>query len=162
MVTCFIGIGSNLGDREYYIDTAIKEIKALANTRLRKLSKLIESLPRGSPLQGPYLNGVIEIETTLLPYQLLQELQKIEVALGRVRSVKNAPRTIDLDILLYGDVQIKEESLYIPHPRMLKREFVMKPLEEIAPEAVKKLLKRPEEFKNQSPKDQAINFCKFP
>lgn len=104
------------------------------DTRVTKISSIIETHALGGPLQGPYLNCVIEIQTTLSPYELLKRLQKIEVDLGRIRTIKNGPRTIDLDILLYGDIQIKEESLCIPHPCMFQREFVMKPLMEIAPD----------------------------
>jgi 2-amino-4-hydroxy-6-hydroxymethyldihydropteridine diphosphokinase len=139
MVTCFIGIGSNLGDRQYYIETAISRIRLLMDTRVTKISKIIETLPEGGLPQGRYLNCVIEIQTALSPYELLGRLQKIESDLGRVRTIKNEPRNIDLDILLYGNARIKETSLCIPHPRMLKREFVMQPLREIAPQVVKKL-----------------------
>ncbi|MGD9014638.1 MAG: 2-amino-4-hydroxy-6-hydroxymethyldihydropteridine diphosphokinase [Candidatus Omnitrophota bacterium] len=139
MVTCFIGIGSNLGDRQYYIETAISMIRLLTQTRVNQVSKIRETLPEGNLAQGRYLNCVIEIQTTLSPYELLRRLQKIEADLGRVRSIKNEPRNIDLDILLYGNIRIKENSLCIPHPRMLKREFVMQPLGEIAPQVVKKL-----------------------
>jgi 2-amino-4-hydroxy-6-hydroxymethyldihydropteridine diphosphokinase len=139
MVTCYIGLGSNLGDREYFINTAIEKIRLLMNTRLARISSLVESLPESGPAQGLYLNCAIEIKTGLTPYQLLVELQKIESDLGRVRTIKNGPRIIDLDILLYGEVRMKESSLCLPHPRMLKREFVMRPLEEIAPQVVKRL-----------------------
>lgn len=143
MVTCFIGIGSNLGDRDYYIKTAIKKIRVISNTRIKKISTIIETFPEGegSSSQNPYLNAVAEIETELSPYQFFKELQNIESALGRVRTVKNAPRTIDLDILTYGDIRINEDALTIPHPRMLLRDFVLKPLKEIAPQVVKKFMK---------------------
>ena len=139
MVACYIGLGSNLGDRQYYIKTAIKRIRLLMDTRVTKISQIIETLPEGGPSQGPYLNCVIEIQTTLSPYELLRRLQKVEADLGRVRTIKNGPRHIDLDILLYGDTKIREDSLCIPHPRMFKREFVMKPLKEIAPGVVERL-----------------------
>jgi len=139
MITCYIGVGSNLGDRQYCINTAVRKIMILIGTRVRKISRIIESLPQGGPPQGPYLNAVLEIETELSPYNLLQELHKIESSLGRVRAVKNGPRTIDLDILTYGDLCINEEALCIPHPRILEREFVLGPLGEIAPGVVKKL-----------------------
>lgn len=141
MVTCYIGIGSNLGDRRYHIDKAIKEIRMLGVTKVKKISRIIETLPQGGPVQGPYLNGVLEIETQLTPYQLLQELQKIETALGRTRAVINGPRTIDLDILTYADLRIHEDALCIPHPRMLERDFVLVPLKEIAPAVVATLKK---------------------
>jgi 2-amino-4-hydroxy-6-hydroxymethyldihydropteridine diphosphokinase len=139
MVTCYIAIGSNLGDRRYFIESAIKKMRILANTKVEKVSSIIETLPQGGPPQGRYLNCVLAIETDLTPYQLLQELQKIESMLGRVRTVVNAPRTIDLDILTYSDICMKEEALCIPHPRMLERDFVMIPLSEIASGLVKKL-----------------------
>ena len=139
MVTCYIGIGSNLGKREYNIRVAIRRIRLLMNTRVTKISKIIETPPEGGPPQGLYLNCVIEIQTTLSPYELLRRLQKIEGDLGRIRAIKNGPRCIDLDILLYDDARIDEESLCIPHPRMLERRFVMEPLEEIAPDLAKKL-----------------------
>lgn len=138
MVTCFIGIGSNLGDRQYYINTAVKKIKTLPHTRVKGISTVIESLPEDGPGQSPYLNAVIKIETQLFPYPLLQELQNIESQLGRRRTIKNAARTIDLDILLYGDLCLNEEALRIPHPQALKRGFVFEPLKEIAPEMIKK------------------------
>ncbi|MBL7081639.1 MAG: 2-amino-4-hydroxy-6-hydroxymethyldihydropteridine diphosphokinase [Candidatus Omnitrophica bacterium] len=136
MVTCYIGFGSNLGNRQDYIDKAIKRMRLLNITHVRKISKIIETQPGSGPPQGPYLNGVIEIETELSPYELLRALQKIENDLGRRREARFGPRTIDLDILLYGDITIKEEALSIPHPRMLKRDFVMEPLREIAPDVI--------------------------
>lgn len=139
MVICYIALGSNLGERKLYIESAIKKIRCLANTKVSKVSSIIETVPRGGPPQGPYLNAVLEAATELTPYQLLQELQKIELMLGRVRSVLNAPRTIDLDILTYGDICMKEEALCIPHPRMMERDFVLIPLKEIAPELIQKL-----------------------
>jgi 2-amino-4-hydroxy-6-hydroxymethyldihydropteridine diphosphokinase len=139
MVVCYIGLGSNLGDRQYYINTAIRRIRLLMNTRVTKISGIIETEPEEGPPQGEYLNCVIEIQTSLSPYELLKRLQKIEVDLGRVRTIKNGPRNIDLDIILYGNARINENSLCIPHPRMLKREFVMKPLKEIAPDVIKRL-----------------------
>jgi len=113
----------------------------LGVTKVKKISRIIETLPQGGPVQGPYLNGVLEIETQLSPYQLLQELQKIEAALGRVRAVVNGPRTIDLDILTYADLRIHEDALCIPHPRMMERDFVLVPLKEIAPAVVDTLKK---------------------
>ena len=142
MVVCHIAIGSNLGERRYYIDAAIKKVRMLTCTRVKKISQIIESLPAGGPPQGPYLNAVFEIETDLSPYQLLQELQKIESSLGRVRAVTNGPRTIDLDILTYGDICMNEDALCIPHPRILERDFVMVPLIQIAPEALARAQKQ--------------------
>jgi len=139
MVICCIAVGSNLGERRFNIESAIRRVRTLANTRVLQVSSIMESAPEGGPAQGPYLNAVFTIQTDLTPYQLLQELQRIESLLGRVRTVVNGPRTIDLDILTYGDVRMIEPALCIPHPRMLQRDFVMVPLKEIAPEMLTRL-----------------------
>ena len=136
MVTCYIAVGSNLGDRRSNIESAIRGVRTLANTKVIQVSSARESPPQGGPAQGPYLNAVFKIQTDLTPYQLLQELQRIESLLGRVRTVLNGPRTIDLDILTYGDVCMNEPALCIPHPRMLQRSFVVVPLKEIAPDVL--------------------------
>ncbi len=128
---CYIGIGSNLGDREKYIGSAIEKLRAIKGVKVKKISNIHETDPVGGPRQGKYLNGALELETELEPRELLAKLQAIENELGRKRLVKNAPRTIDLDILLYGDKKINEPGLKVPHPRMREREFVMKPLKEI-------------------------------
>ncbi len=128
---CYIGIGSNLGDREKYIENAIEKLKNIEGVEVKRVSNIHETEPVGGPRQGKYLNAAIEIETGLKPRELLAKLQDIEKQLGRKRTVKNAPRTIDLDILLYGDNKIDEPDLKIPHPGMREREFVMKPLKEI-------------------------------
>jgi 2-amino-4-hydroxy-6-hydroxymethyldihydropteridine diphosphokinase len=118
----------------------VKKIRQLPNTKVKKVSRLIQTSPEGGPEgQGPYLNGVIEVESELFPYDLLLRLQRIEAELGRVRTVANAARTIDLDIVMYGRMRIDERALSVPHPRALKREFVMLPLTEIAPAAVRTL-----------------------
>jgi 2-amino-4-hydroxy-6-hydroxymethyldihydropteridine diphosphokinase len=143
MAICYIGIGSNLGQRWFNLHMAIKELKKLFTTRVTKVSSIMETVPVGGPAgQGLYLNGVVEMETELTPYQLLKELQRIENLMGRVRTVQDAPRVIDLDILLYGDYCINEEALCIPHPRMFERDFVLVPLKEIAPRVLEKLLKK--------------------
>jgi 2-amino-4-hydroxy-6-hydroxymethyldihydropteridine diphosphokinase len=141
MVLCYIGLGSNLGDRQHNINTAVRKMKSLIQTKVRRISSVIETLPQGGPAQGLYLNAVAEIETGLDPYRLLVELHNIEMVLGRVRTVLNGPRTIDLDILTYGDICMEEEALCIPHPRMLEREFVLLPLQEIAPGVIEKVKK---------------------
>lgn len=128
---CYIGIGSNLGDREKYIKNAIEKLKKTEGVEVKKISSIYETEPVGGMKQGKYLNGVIKIETWLKPHDLMTKLQEIEKQSGRIRSVKNAPRTMDLDILLYGDKKIDESGLKIPHPKMYEREFVMKPLKEI-------------------------------
>lgn len=134
MRNVFIAIGSNIGDREKNINQAIYLLKRESRIRVEKISAIIETEPQGGPPQGKYLNGVIKVKTTFSPRSLLKVLQNIEHNLGRVRTLRFGPRTIDLDILLYGDKVINEPALKIPHPRMFAREFVLKPLLEIEPE----------------------------
>ena len=137
MVTAFIGIGSNLGDRLSNINKAIAYLESCQQVQLKKISKFIETLPSGGPPQPRYINGVLKIKTSLSASLLLKLLQSIEKRLGRERRVRFGPRTIDLDILLYGDCVIEDEDLSIPHPRMFQRPFVMQPLKEIEPDIEK-------------------------
>lgn len=131
MVTAYIGIGSNLGDREKNIRDALKHLNQTDGIRVIKMSSLYETEPVGGPVQGKFLNGAVMIDTELTARGLLKELQAIEEKLGRVRQLPHGPRTLDLDILTYGEEVIDEEGLKVPHPRMHKREFVLKPLIEI-------------------------------
>jgi len=137
MVTAYIGIGSNLGDRQKNIDRAIAYLKSFKDIEITKSSSIYETEPVGGPPQGKFLNGVMEIKTSLSPDDLLKYLKKIENKLGRVKKEKDGPRTIDLDILLYGDMKINNQRLKVPHPGMYKREFVLRGLKEIAPKAIK-------------------------
>ncbi len=130
-VNCYIGIGSNLGDRKTYIESAIRELKKNKCIKFKRSSSIYETKPVSDIPQGRFLNGVLEVETTLRPLELLMLLNDIERRLGRKRSVKNAPRTMDLDILYYGDQKIEEKDLIIPHPRIKEREFVLKGLKEL-------------------------------
>lgn len=134
MITAYIGIGSNLGNRRENIEKALAFLENSENIKIIKKSSIYETAPVGGPDQGPYLNGVIEIETGLKPRGLLKRLNEIEDALGRVRIERNGQRTIDLDILLYGGMAFSDDKLTIPHPRMYQRDFVMRGLMEIAPE----------------------------
>jgi len=127
----YIGVGSNLGDRLKNIKAALAHLGAAAGIEVEKVSSIIETFPQGGPPQGNYLNAVLRLKTDLSARALLVVLQDIERRLGRERKGKNGPRTIDLDILLYGDQSIDEPDLKVPHPRMRQREFVMKPLAEI-------------------------------
>ena len=136
MAIACIGIGSNLGDREANIDSAVEMIDNTPGLKVAAKSSLYETEPVGGPPQGKYLNGALKLECSLDPHELLKELNLIEARLGRIREGLNCPRTIDLDILLFDDVVINSESLTIPHPRMTERLFVLEPLAEIAPETV--------------------------
>lgn len=130
----FIGLGSNMGDREQHIRRALIELAERGDITVLKCSALLETKPAGGPPgQRPYLNAAAELDTTLAPHALLDRLQQIEHRHGRVRTVPNAPRTLDLDLLLYRDEAIDDERLHVPHPRMWQRDFVMIPLREISP-----------------------------
>lgn len=132
MVTCYLGIGSNLGDRQKSIRLAIKKINALKGTRIIKVSKIIETEPIGGPGgQGKFLNTALKIKTDTSPFMLLKSLKNIEKELGRVKTVRYGPRVIDLDILFYGNRVIDRKDLKVPHPKIFEREFVIKPLLEI-------------------------------
>jgi len=131
--TIYIGIGSNLGDREQNLH-AVREGISAAGLHIARASSIYETAPRDLPDQPWFLNQVVEAETELLPLQLLGKLQKIEKAMGRRRVVAKGPRVIDLDILLYGRAVIRHAGLEIPHPRMIERRFVLEPLAELAPD----------------------------
>jgi len=129
MAICYLGVGSNLGDKKNNIRRAIEGINARQGMRVLAVSPLIRTRPAGGPLGQPdYLNGCLKVSTALSPLQLLHALKEIERALGRRRGVRFGPRVIDLDILLYGNMKIKRPGLYIPHPRMFERDFVVRPL----------------------------------
>ncbi|MBL7085074.1 MAG: 2-amino-4-hydroxy-6-hydroxymethyldihydropteridine diphosphokinase [Candidatus Omnitrophica bacterium] len=135
MITSYIALGSNLGDRAKNINLALKYLKQNPSIEILKISSIIETEPQKAPPQPKFLNGVVKLKTSYSASQLLKKLQEIEIKLGReVPRLKNQPRTIDLDVLLYGDSKIEEKDLQIPHPRMWKRRFVTIPLKEIAPE----------------------------
>jgi 2-amino-4-hydroxy-6-hydroxymethyldihydropteridine diphosphokinase len=133
--TSFIALGANLGDAQGAVRQAMQDIAALPQTQVRKCSQLYRSAPVDS--SGPdYINAVVEISTGLTAQGLLQELQQLENKAGRQRPYTNAPRTLDLDILIFGDVAINTPQLTLPHPRMAARAFVLLPLAEIAPARV--------------------------
>jgi len=130
-----IGIGANLGDARATIAAALAELARLPGTALRVASSIYRSAPIDS--RGPdYLNAVALLDTALTADALLAELQRIEAGHGRERPYRNAPRTLDLDLLLYGDERIATPALTVPHPRLHERAFVLLPLAEVAPERV--------------------------
>lgn len=132
----WIGLGSNLGDRRAELDRAVARLAASAGVRVRHVSPWLETEPVGGPAgQGRFLNGALELETTLPPRALLGLLQSIERDAGRdrTREVRHGPRTLDLDLLLYGARRIDEPGLTVPHPRMEERLFVLEPLAAVAP-----------------------------
>jgi 2-amino-4-hydroxy-6-hydroxymethyldihydropteridine diphosphokinase len=132
----YIGVGSNLGDREFLIRKAIEELRDLPHTVVARVSSLYDTDPVGDEDQPSYLNAVVRVETALPPRELLWHLLLIETRMGRVRSQRWAPRPIDLDILFYGKEIIDEPDLSVPHPEAHHRAFVLVPLAEIDPEFI--------------------------
>lgn len=129
----YIALGSNIGDRA----AALAKARALMTERgirVVRASSIHETEPWGYADQGSFLNQVVEAETSLTPREVLETLLAIELEMGRVRTIKNGPRVIDLDILLIDGVTIREPDLEVPHPRMLERRFVLDPLAELLPD----------------------------
>ncbi|MFB5663783.1 2-amino-4-hydroxy-6-hydroxymethyldihydropteridine diphosphokinase [Alteribacillus sp. HJP-4] len=138
----YIALGSNIGDREYYLREALKMLEEKDLLRLSKLSSIYETEPVGVTDQAAFLNMVVEMQADMSPLPLLELIQQIEENLDRVRTRKWGPRTIDLDILLYNDENIEMSELSIPHPRMHERAFVLVPFCEIAPQTMHPLFQR--------------------
>ena len=132
MKTIYLSLGSNIGDREANLRAAIESLDA-ARIRVLRVSPIYETAPVDYTGQRWFLNLVVEAETTLFPKQLLAATARIERELGRVRTVPKGPRTIDIDILLYGSATVRAPELEIPHPRMAERRFVLAPLADLAP-----------------------------
>jgi 2-amino-4-hydroxy-6-hydroxymethyldihydropteridine diphosphokinase len=133
-VKAYIGLGANIGDPAKQIRGALDALGEIPGTRVTRASSLWRSAPIGYAAQPDFVNAVAEIETVQAPRPLLGELLAIERRFGRERSFANAPRTLDLDILLFGNDVVDEDVLKIPHPRMHERAFVLAPLLEVAPE----------------------------
>ncbi|HEY8493387.1 MAG TPA: 2-amino-4-hydroxy-6-hydroxymethyldihydropteridine diphosphokinase [Myxococcota bacterium] len=132
----YVSIGTNLGDRDAHLALALRRLAALPDTELVAASPVYETDPVGPPPQGPYLNAAVHLRTRLSPRALLDALLAIEQEAGRVRGVRDAARTLDLDLLLYGDQVLDEPDLVVPHPRLAERPFVLEPLAALAPDRV--------------------------
>ncbi|MCG6874366.1 MAG: 2-amino-4-hydroxy-6-hydroxymethyldihydropteridine diphosphokinase [Betaproteobacteria bacterium] len=135
-VAAFVGLGANLGDPVAQVTQAMADLAALDATRVVRSSSLYRTAPIGHAAQPEFVNAVVLLDTGLPPRRLLDALLDIERAAGRERSFPNAPRRLDLDLLLYGEQRIDAPGLVVPHPRMHERAFVLAPLAEIAPNAV--------------------------
>jgi 2-amino-4-hydroxy-6-hydroxymethyldihydropteridine diphosphokinase len=131
--TAFVGIGSNLGDREAHLSRAIELLSAEDAIEVSGVSQIRETEPVGPVEQGPFLNAAVQVETELAPRELLDRLLDIERRMGRVRRERFGPRTIDLDLLLYGDEVVEEPGLTVPHPRLKERRFALEPLSDLDP-----------------------------
>lgn len=133
--TAYVALGANLGDAQATVRRALQELDALPQTRLIRASALYGSAPVDA--SGPdYINAVAGLRTRLSAHELLAQLQRLEQQAGRERPWRNAPRTLDLDLLLYGELRLDDPLLTLPHPRMAERAFVLRPLAEIAPALV--------------------------
>ena len=135
MARAFVGVGSNLGDRETMLNEAVEALRELPETEVRAVSSFRDTAPVGMVDQPRFLNGAVELETGLEAAALLEALLGIERSLGRDRTgvSPGGPRTIDLDLLLYGEARIDEPGLEVPHPRLHERRFVLEPLTELDP-----------------------------
>jgi len=134
VVTAHLGLGSNLGDRKQNLAQALEFLSK--NVAIEKVSSIYETEPVGYREQPLFLNAVCRISTELSPAKLLRLAKKIEAKSGRISSFPNAPRPIDIDILIYGDEVLDDKKLTVPHPRLVERAFVLVPLAEIAPDLV--------------------------
>lgn len=135
-VTAYIGLGSNIGDRKFQLNRAVELLKGAEKVEVTAVSSYYNTAPVGYEQQPDFLNAVVEIRTALSAYGLLQLCSEIEKELKRERIIRWGPRTIDLDVLLFGNEIIYKKDLVIPHPRMHERRFVLEPLNEIAPEVM--------------------------
>ena len=141
MTIVYLGFGANLGDREKNIRAAWDLLESPL-VQVKSISSIYETEPVGTPIPIPFLNAVCEIETAMYPGELLRITKDIELELGRTTSIKNGPRPIDVDILLFGALIIDTADLIVPHPRMDSRAFVLVPLADIAPDIVHPILNR--------------------
>lgn len=132
----FLGLGSNVGEREKFLNKAVSELKGLRDTKIVWPSSVYETDPVGKTDQPKFLNAVVEIETTLEPKRLYAEVKAVEHRIGRTKTERWGPREIDIDVLLYDGVVFKDEEVTVPHPEMERRRFVLVPLKEIAPDLV--------------------------
>lgn len=132
MIDVYLGLGSNISDREQQLKSAVERLDQVTDIHVQQVSSMYETKPVGYVDQPDFLNVCLHIKTSLSPEVLLQQCLDIEKELHRVRKVRWGPRTIDIDVLLYGDQIIESEQLIVPHPRMTERAFVMIPLNEIA------------------------------
>lgn len=137
----YIALGSNLGDRVANLLEAASRLDDIAGLRVARISSFLDNPAVGGPADSPpFLNAAAELRVSLAPRELLEALLGVEQAMGRARTVHWGPRIIDLDLLLYGQEVIAEPDLHVPHPRMAERDFVLRPLAEVAPNALHPLL----------------------
>jgi 2-amino-4-hydroxy-6-hydroxymethyldihydropteridine diphosphokinase len=156
MPVVYLGIGSNIGDKEANITQALRLISKICE--VKKKSHLYHTEPIGNTEQDWFLNCVVEIETDIDPKHLLSSFKSIERTLGRIKTTKNGPRTIDIDILFYGTHIVKTKNLVIPHPLLQERLFVLQPMMDLNPDFVHPVLQKPiqELYKNHPCKEKVL------
>ena len=135
-VKAYLSLGSSMGDRKAYLDKAIRLLGETRGIKVEKVSEYIETEPYGGVASNRFLNCAVCVDTFLSPHALLDEIHKTESACGRVRDKRWGDRTLDIDIIFYGDLTLRDETLTIPHPDYLNRDFVIKPLKSIAPHKI--------------------------
>ena len=140
--TAYIGLGSNLGDRERTLRNALEKLDERADVKVVQVSEFRETEPVGGPPQGNFVNGAAELRTTLEPGELVEVLHEVEAEFGRTREVRWGPRTLDMDLLLYEDRHIDTPDLKVPHPRLHTRRFVLEPLWDLCPNREHPVLKK--------------------
>jgi 2-amino-4-hydroxy-6-hydroxymethyldihydropteridine diphosphokinase len=161
MATALIGLGANLGDRAVTLREAVLRLGALG--RVTAVSSLYETEPVGYRDQPAFLNAAVALETTLSPAAIVAGLLAIEREMGRVRTFRNAPRTLDLDLLLLDDVVLAAPGVTVPHPRLHERAFVLAPLAEIAPQAIHPVLRRSIlELRAAAPEEEGVTLWAAP
>ncbi|MBI5473175.1 MAG: 2-amino-4-hydroxy-6-hydroxymethyldihydropteridine diphosphokinase [Ignavibacteriae bacterium] len=136
----FLGLGSNVGERQKFLNAAVAALKQLSDVKIVWSSSVYETDPYGKTDQPKFLNAALEVATALLPQELLAKSKSIEQAIGRTRSEQWGPREIDIDILMYDGLVYSDEHVTVPHPELPKRKFVLAPLREIAPDLVHPIL----------------------
>jgi 2-amino-4-hydroxy-6-hydroxymethyldihydropteridine diphosphokinase len=150
-VRAYLGLGTNLGDRAAHLEEAVRRLGELGSVAER--SDVMETAPWGYADQPDFLNMVVALDTTLSPMELLSAVKRIEREMGRVPTIRYGPRTIDIDLLVYGDATVEIPELTVPHPRMHERAFVMEPLAQIAPDLAARIRARGEEDRTRHKED---------
>jgi 2-amino-4-hydroxy-6-hydroxymethyldihydropteridine diphosphokinase len=136
LARAYLALGSNLGDREGTLQRALDALTSAPDADVVAVSNVYETDPVGGPEQGPFLNAVVALDTTMTPRALLELAHRVEADAHRVRLERWGPRTLDVDVLLVGDASVDEPDLVVPHPRMWERGFVLAPLHDVAPDLV--------------------------
>lgn len=143
MTSVFLGLGSNVGDRLFFLQSAVKLLNNNLNTNVEKVSSIYETLPYGLKEQDNFFNAALKVNTSLNIFEFHKFIKEVEIEIGRMKTVHWGPREIDIDLLFFGNEVIKTEKLKVPHPEVLKRDFVLLPLCEIEPGLIHPEIREP-------------------